>query len=88
MRRRIMSDILRLKLLDRLLRHPDVLGQVEAALLADVGVLIDFHDGVLEMYSSRGGNFIRTVGPFQDSRSIAGGAADGLNFLRQASENM
>jgi hypothetical protein len=32
-----------IEVLDRLLRHPDVLGQVEAAFLADAGVVAGLH---------------------------------------------
>ena len=37
---------LEIEVLDRLLRHPDVLGEIEAALLADAGIVAGLHGRV------------------------------------------
>jgi hypothetical protein len=73
------------EVLYRLLRHPNMLGQVEAAFLAGICV-ISFH-GRGPGAPDEGGNFLRVARDFKPVNRRAC-AADRLNFLRQASENM
>src|SRR5262249_46114544 len=77
----------KIEVLNRLLRDPDVLGQIEPAFLADLGVLFGFHDGSWQLFSLGSRELLTTLAPFQGPEPPTG-AADSLNFLRQASENM